>query len=123
MPLGGARVTFHCVRIPRTAVRCRPVTAPTYQPLSTKDKFRLAVADSFDIYAYPIAGIFAAVGQAQKVPALMRKLVGSGARGVSNARGFYHYTATQARRWEELFLKFSYEIRALAQKYPENIGN
>jgi 3-hydroxybutyryl-CoA dehydrogenase len=57
-----------------------------------------------------------------KVPALMRKLVRSGARGVSNAKGFYSYTARQARRWEELFLKFSYEIRALAQKYPENIG-
>jgi 3-hydroxybutyryl-CoA dehydrogenase len=55
-----------------------------------------------------------------KVPALMRKLVRSGARGVSNASGFYRYTAAQARRWEELFRQFSYEIRALARKYPEN---
>jgi hypothetical protein len=48
----------------------RTVEIPTQhiQPLSTKDKFRLAVADSFDIYAYPIAGIFAAVGQAQNDP-------------------------------------------------------
>jgi hypothetical protein len=39
------------------------------------------------------------------------------ARVVSNAGGFYRYTAAQARIWEDLYLKFGYEIRALAQKY------
>lgn len=58
-----------------------------------------------------------------KVPALIDQLVKSGARGVSNAHGFYPYTAAEARRWEKLFLKFTYEIRKLAQKYPENAGN
>jgi 3-hydroxybutyryl-CoA dehydrogenase len=59
---------------------------------------------------------------AKKVSPLMKKLLKSGARGVSNARGFYRYTPREAKRWEKLFLKFSYEIRALAQRYPENIG-
>ncbi|MGH9425295.1 MAG: 3-hydroxyacyl-CoA dehydrogenase family protein, partial [Terriglobia bacterium] len=54
-----------------------------------------------------------------QVPALMTKVVESGARGVSNAKGFYSYTPAQAKRWEKRFLKFSYEIRTLAQKYPE----
>jgi 3-hydroxybutyryl-CoA dehydrogenase len=58
-----------------------------------------------------------------KVPALISDLVKSGARGVSNAKGFYPYTLAQAKRWEKLFLRFSYEIRALAQKYPEDIGD
>jgi len=53
----------------------------------------------------------------------MKKLVKSGGRGVANAKGFYRYTPAQAQRWEELFLKFSYEIRALAQKYPEDVGD
>jgi 3-hydroxybutyryl-CoA dehydrogenase len=57
------------------------------------------------------------------VPALMSKVVGSGARGVSNARGFYRYTPEQAKRWDHLFLKFSHEIRELAQRYPEDIGD
>ncbi len=57
-----------------------------------------------------------------KVPPLMEKVVQSGARGVSNARGFYSYTPEEAKRWEKLFLKFTYEIRALALKYPEDIG-
>jgi 3-hydroxybutyryl-CoA dehydrogenase len=58
-----------------------------------------------------------------KVPPLMDKLVQSGARGISNARGFYQYTPDEAKRWEKLFLKFTYEIRALALKYPEDIGS
>jgi 3-hydroxybutyryl-CoA dehydrogenase len=58
-----------------------------------------------------------------QVPPLMQKVADSGALGVANARGFYDYTPEQAKRWEELFLTFTYEIRALAQKYPENIGD
>jgi 3-hydroxybutyryl-CoA dehydrogenase len=57
-----------------------------------------------------------------KVPPLMQKVVESGARGVSNAQGFYQYTPEEAENWERLFLKFTYEIRALAMKYPEDIG-
>ena len=55
----------------------------------------------------------------QKVPDLMKKVVRSGAKGVSNAKGFYPYTPEEAKQWEKRFMKFSYEIRALAQKYPE----
>ncbi len=54
-----------------------------------------------------------------QVPKLMQDVVASGARGVSNARGFYSYTPAQARRWEKRFLEFSYDIRALALKYRE----
>lgn len=54
-----------------------------------------------------------------EVPALMKKVVESGARGTSNAKGFYDYTPAEARRWEKRFLQFSYEIRALALKYAE----
>jgi 3-hydroxybutyryl-CoA dehydrogenase len=58
----------------------------------------------------------------KQVPELMERIVESGARGVANAKGFYHYTPAQARRWERRFLQFSYDIRALAQKYPEENG-
>jgi 3-hydroxybutyryl-CoA dehydrogenase len=58
----------------------------------------------------------------KQVPPLMAKLVESGAEGVTNAKGFYNYTPAQARQWEKRFLKFSYDIRALARKYPEENG-
>ena len=58
----------------------------------------------------------------KQVPELMRKVVESGAQGVANAKGFYDYTPAQAKKWESRFLKFSYDIRELAQKYPEENG-
>ena len=58
-----------------------------------------------------------------EIPALMRKVVERGGRGIANGRGFYRYTPAQAKRWEKLFLKFNYEIRKLALKYPEDVGN
>ena len=54
-----------------------------------------------------------------EVPALMRKVVDAGGLGVANAQGFYNYTPAEARRWQKRFLKFSYDIRALALKYAE----
>ncbi len=58
-----------------------------------------------------------------EVPQLMQRVVKSGGRGVSNGRGFYRYTPAQAKRWGKLFVKFSHEIRALAEKYPETCGD
>jgi 3-hydroxybutyryl-CoA dehydrogenase len=55
----------------------------------------------------------------KQVPPLMTRLVESGAQGVANAKGFYHYTPAQAKQWEKRFLKFSYDVRVLARKYPE----
>lgn len=56
-------------------------------------------------------------------PATIQHLVANGAKGTSNAKGFYNYTPESAHRWEELFVEFSYEIRKLAARYPENIGD
>lgn len=54
---------------------------------------------------------------------LIQDLVASGAKGVSNAKGFYGYTPESAKHWEKLFIEFSYGIRNLALQYPENIGD
>jgi 3-hydroxybutyryl-CoA dehydrogenase len=58
-----------------------------------------------------------------KAPASIEKLVEEGAKGVANAKGFYPYTEATAQKWEELFIEFSFEIRKLASKYPQNIGD
>jgi len=48
----------------------RTVENPQFniQPLTAKGKFKLAVEDSFDPYAYPVAAIFAGLAQAQNDP-------------------------------------------------------
>lgn len=58
-----------------------------------------------------------------KVPRLMRETVRSGARGVANAKGFYSYSPASAKRWRQLFIEFSHDIRTLAGQYPEDVGD
>lgn len=84
--------------------------------------FRFMDLTGIPAYAAVMKDLFPELNNESKVPALIEQLVNSGARGVANAHGFYRYTPEEARRWEELFLKFSYEIRTLARKYPENVG-
>lgn len=85
--------------------------------------FRFMDLTGIPAYAAVMKDLNPELNNSTEVPALMKKVVDSGARGVSNAKGFYSYTPEQAKRWEKLFLKFSYDVRALAQKYPGDIGN
>jgi 3-hydroxybutyryl-CoA dehydrogenase len=54
-----------------------------------------------------------------EVPKLMRDVVESGGRGISNGRGFYQYTPEEAKAWEEKFIEFNYKIRRLTAEYTE----
>lgn len=54
-----------------------------------------------------------------EVPKLMRDVVESGGRGISNGRGFYQYTPEEAKAWEERFIEFNYRIRRLTAEYAE----
>jgi 3-hydroxyacyl-CoA dehydrogenase len=81
--------------------------------------FRFMDLTGIPAYAAVMKDLFPELNCARNVPALMRKVVKSGAKGVSNTQGFYRYTPQEAARWEKQFMKFSYDIRVLAQKYPE----
>ncbi len=65
--------------------------------------------------------LFPTLHNGTEVPKLIDDIVQSGGNGVSNANGFYEYTGEEAKMWEETFTKFSYEIRQLALRYPEDI--
>lgn len=56
-----------------------------------------------------------------EVPKLIDDIVKKGGRGVANARGFHKYTKEEAVLWQETFTDFTYEIRKLALKYPEDV--
>src|SRR6266567_6035228 len=83
--------------------------------------FRFMDLTGIPAYAAVMKDLFPELSCAHKVPALMSKVVKSGAKGLSNAKGFYRYTPAEAAQWEKRFIKFTYEIRALAQKYPERM--
>jgi 3-hydroxybutyryl-CoA dehydrogenase len=54
-----------------------------------------------------------------EVPKLMRDVVESGGRGISNGNGFYRYTPEEAKAWEERFIEFNYKIRRLTAEYAD----
>ncbi len=85
--------------------------------------FRYMDLTGISAYAAVMKDLWPELSCKKDVPELMKKLVTSGAEGTSNAKGFYNYTPEQAERWEKLFLKFSYEIRKLADRYREEAIN
>lgn len=85
--------------------------------------FRFMDLTGIPAYAAVMKDLLPDLNCATQVPRLMGRVVGSGGRGVSNAKGFYRYTPRQAKRWEELFVEFSHDIRELAARYPEDIGD
>jgi len=85
--------------------------------------FRFMDLTGIPAYAAVMRDLLPDLDCSKDVPALMRKVVDAGCKGVSTSSGFYQYTPRQAKRWQELFLKFSYEIRQLALKYPEDVGD
>jgi 3-hydroxybutyryl-CoA dehydrogenase len=85
--------------------------------------FRFMDLTGIPAYATVMKDLLPDLSCASEVPRLMQEVVQSGAHGVSNARGFYRYTPAQAKHWEKLFMQFSYQIRGLAEKYPDNVGD
>jgi 3-hydroxybutyryl-CoA dehydrogenase len=85
--------------------------------------FRFMDLTGIPAYLTVMKDLFPELDNSNKPPALIEELVASGGRGVSNAHGFYPYTKETAAQWEKLFIQFSYEIRKLAEKYPQNIGD
>jgi 3-hydroxybutyryl-CoA dehydrogenase len=85
--------------------------------------FRMMDLMGLPAFETVMRGLFPDLSRTKRVPQLMERLVKSGARGVARQNGFYQYTPAQSKRWERLFLKFSDEIRSLALKYPEDVGD
>ncbi len=81
--------------------------------------FRYMDLTGIPAYGAVMRDLLPDLSRSQETPKLMKEVMASGARGTSNAKGFYQYTPAEAKRWEKRFLDFSYEIRALALKYAE----
>jgi 3-hydroxybutyryl-CoA dehydrogenase len=81
--------------------------------------FRWMDLTGIPAYALVMDGLLPKLSNTTATPKLMRDMVASGAQGISNAKGFYRYSKSGAKRWEKAWVDFTYEIRALADKYSE----
>jgi len=81
--------------------------------------FRFMDLTGIPAYLTVMKDLFPDLDNSTAAPALMQQIVGDGALGVSNAKGFYPYTPESAEEWERSFIEFSYDIRKLALKYSK----
>jgi 3-hydroxybutyryl-CoA dehydrogenase len=65
--------------------------------------------------------LFPTLYNGTEVPKLIDDIVKADGNGTSNSKGFYEYAEGEAKMWEETFNKFTYEIRQIALRYPEDI--
>jgi 3-hydroxybutyryl-CoA dehydrogenase len=68
-------------------------------------------------YANVMARLFPLLSSQTDVPASLRELVKSGAKGVSNHQGFFDYDDAEAQRWQKLFHDHVWAFRKLSDSY------
>ena len=54
------------------------------------------------------------------LPEFFNNIIAAGGSGMENGKGFYEYEKEDAKRWDTLFRKFSYQIQEIISKYPFN---
>ena len=68
-------------------------------------------------YAAVMEGLLPELTNSTTVPEMMRKMVKKKALGIANQKGFYPYTEASAKKWEKNWVRFTYEMRKLAERY------
>lgn len=64
-------------------------------------------------YAAVMEQLFPKLSAETQVPKTMRDLIDSGARGMSNGRGFYEYTPEEVERWRKLLIENVWRVREM----------
>lgn len=70
-----------------------------------------------ELYLKAMEPVLPTLSKANEAPGPIRELAESGARGILNGRGFYNYTAEEARRWEELYRAHAWRVARMQQEY------
>jgi len=83
--------------------------------------FRWMDLTGIPTYATVMEGLFPELCNSKSLPRIMKEMVESGAEGTANCKGFYRYSKATARRWEKVWLDFSYDIRKLVEKYEKRV--
>lgn len=78
--------------------------------------FRWMDLTGIPAYAAVMKRLWPQLSCAAEVPDLMRRLVESGARGISNGRGFYNYTPEEAAQWERRLIENVWQVREMTAK-------
>jgi 3-hydroxybutyryl-CoA dehydrogenase len=70
-----------------------------------------------ELYAKAMKPVLPTLSNLRELPAPLRTLADAGARGIINGRGFFNYTAEEARRWEELYRRHAWRVTQMQNEY------
>lgn len=70
-----------------------------------------------ELYARAMTRVLPTLSKADEVPQPLRDLAESGARGTINGRGFFEYTADDARHWQELYRRHAWRVARMQDEY------
>jgi len=83
--------------------------------------FRWMDLTGIPVYATVMEGLLPELCNSESVPALMSKVLGKGAEGISNGKGFYTYSRASRREWEKAWVDFTFDISCIVAKYEKRV--
>ena len=81
--------------------------------------FRWMDLSGIPAYAAVMKRLWPQLSTATDVPETMRRVVESGAKGISNGRGFYQYTPEEAARWERMLNENVWRVRDMQRELEQ----
>ncbi|MFK5972338.1 MAG: 3-hydroxyacyl-CoA dehydrogenase family protein [Flavobacteriaceae bacterium] len=84
--------------------------------------FRYMDLTGIKAYHAVMKDLFPELSNQKTVPKLIGDIVKADGNGTSNGKGFYDYTPDEAKKWEETFEEFSFDLHRLSSKYTEKVN-
>lgn len=80
--------------------------------------FRYMDLTGLQAYYHVMKDLFPTLNDQKTVPEFIERIAAEGGNGISNGRGFYHYTPEESKMWEEAYADFSLDMFELKEKHP-----
>jgi 3-hydroxybutyryl-CoA dehydrogenase len=81
--------------------------------------FRYMDITGLQAYHAVMKDLFPELSNSTSVPKLIDDIAAAGGNGITNGKGFYNYAPGEARKWEQAFEEFSFDITRLSNKYAD----
>ncbi|HEY3837138.1 MAG TPA: 3-hydroxyacyl-CoA dehydrogenase family protein [Bryobacteraceae bacterium] len=81
--------------------------------------FRWMDLTGIPAYAAVMEGLFPKLSNQKALPEIMQEAVRGGWEGTANSKGFYRYDKANIARWNKAWIEFTYDLKALADKYEK----
>ncbi len=85
--------------------------------------FRYMDLTGLKAYHAVMKDLFPELSNQTTVPKLIDDIAKADGNGVFNGKGFYEYTPEEAKKWEETFERFAFDMNRLSAKYADEMAD